>query len=57
MPLLGTISAQVFGGVDVTKFIKPYESLIHCTEADLAAEHIIATFPYYSSEKIQQRIK
>jgi hypothetical protein len=57
MPLLGTMGAQVFGGVDVTKFIEPYESLTYCTETDLAAEHVITTFPYYCSEKIQQTIK
>jgi len=57
MPLPGTMGAPVFGGVDVTKFIEAYESLSSRTGTDLVAEDVIATFPYYCSETIQETIK
>jgi len=57
MPLPGTMGAPVFGGADVTKFIEAYESLSSRTGTDPAAEDVIATFPYYCSETIQETIK
>jgi hypothetical protein len=57
MPLPGTMGAPVFRGADVTKFIKAYESLSSRTRTDPAAEHVIATFPYYCLETIQETIK
>jgi hypothetical protein len=57
MPLPGTMGAPVFRGADVTKFIEAYESLSSRTGTDPAAEDVIATFPYYCSETIQETIK
>jgi hypothetical protein len=57
MPLPGTMGAPVFGGAHVTKFIEAYESLSSRTETDPAAEDVIATFPYYCSETIQETMK
>jgi len=57
MPLPGTMCAPVFGGADVTKFIEEYESLSSRTGTNPAAEDVIATFPYYCSETIQETIK
>jgi len=57
MPLRGTTGASVFGGADVTEFIDVYESLSSRTGTDLAAEDVIARFPYYCLEMIQETIK
>jgi hypothetical protein len=51
------MGAPVFGGADITKFIEAYESISYPTRTDPAAEDIIATFPYYCSETIQETIK
>jgi hypothetical protein len=51
------LGAPVFGGADVTKLIVVYESLSSRTGTDPAAEDVIATFPYYCSETIQETIK
>jgi len=47
MPLPGAMGAPVFGAADVTQFIEAYKSLFSRTGTDLAAEDVIATFPYY----------
>jgi len=57
MPLPGTMGAPCFGGVDVTKLIEAYESLLSPTGTDLAAEDVTAPSPYYCSETIQEMIK
>jgi hypothetical protein len=57
MPIPGTMGAPVFGGADVTKFIEAYDSLSSRTRTDPAAEDVIATFPYYCLETIQETIK
>jgi len=57
MPLLGTMGAPVFGGADVTKYIEAYKSLTSSTGTDLAAEDVVATFPYCCSETIQKTIQ
>jgi len=57
IPLPGTLGAPVFGGADVTKFIEAYYSPSYGTGKDPAAEDVIATFPDYSSETIQETIK
>jgi hypothetical protein len=57
MPLPGTMGPPVFRGADVTKFIEVYKSHSSRTGTDPAAEDVIATFPYYRSETIQETIK
>jgi len=57
MPVPGTMGAPVFGGADVTKFIEPYVSLSFRTGTDPAAEDVIATFPDYCPETIQDTIQ
>jgi hypothetical protein len=57
MPLLGNMSTPVFRGADITKFIKPYESLASYTGTDPAADNMLAMYPEYYSEMIQQMIK
>jgi len=57
MRLLGTVGAPVFGVVDVNKFVEAYESLSSHTGTDLAAEDVIAIFPYYCSQTTQETIK
>jgi len=57
MPLPGTMGAPVFGGADVTKCIEAYGSLSSRTGTNPAADDVIATFPYYCSETIQEMIK
>jgi len=57
MPLLDTMGAPVFGGTDVTNFIVVYEILSSCTGTNPVAEDVIATFPYYCSETIEETIK
>jgi len=54
MPLPGIMGAPVFEGADVTNFIEAYESLSSRTGTDSGAEALIATFPYYYSEMIQE---
>lgn len=48
------MGAPVFRGMDVTKFIGVYESLPSRNGTDQVAEDVIATFPYYCSETMQQ---
>jgi len=57
IPLPGTMGTPVFGGADITKPIKAYESISSRTVTDLAADDDIAMFPYYCSETIQETIK
>jgi hypothetical protein len=57
MLLPGTVGGPVFGGADVTKFIKAYESLLSPTGTDPSKDDVISTFPYYCSETIQENIK
>lgn len=54
MPLLGTMGAPVIGGADVPKFIEAYESLSSHTGTNPAADDVMATLQYYSSEMIQK---
>jgi len=56
MPLPGTMGAPVFAEADVTKFIEAYNRLSFRTGTDPAAEDVIAMFPYYCSETIQETI-
>ena len=51
------MGAPVFGGANVTQFIEACESLYSRTGTDPAAEDVIATFPYYRSERIRETIK
>jgi len=57
MPLPGIMGAPVFGGEDVTNSIEVCENLSSGTGTDPAAKNVIATFPYYCSETIQETIK
>jgi len=52
----GRMGAPVFEGAAFTMFIQVYKSFSSCFRTDLAAEDVIATFPYYCSERIQQPI-
>ena len=56
IPLPGTLCTLVIGGADDTKSIEAYESLSSGTGTNLAAEDVIATFPYYCLETFQDTI-
>jgi len=57
MPLPDTMGTPVFGEADVTKFVKVYKCLSSRRRTDPVAEDVIATFPYYCLELIQETIK
>jgi hypothetical protein len=57
MPHMGTMSAQVFDGVDKTKSIEEYKSLDFRTGTDTVVQDVIAMFIYRCTDTIQVTIQ
>jgi hypothetical protein len=56
MPHPGAMGDQVFGDMDITKFIEAYNCISSCTGNDPGAEAVIATLLYNCLEMIQETI-